>query len=105
MKKAINYLRNMIKLLRVKHWIKNGLIFLPLFFSLQLTNWSYISKSLLGFLAFCLVSSAVYVLNDIRDREKDRLHSTKRNRPIASGAIGVPVAAIVALLLSKTTTH
>ena len=98
MKKAINYLRNMIKLLRVKHWIKNGLIYFPLFFSLQLTNWSYISKSLLGFLAFCLVSSAVYVLNDIRDREKDRLHSTKRNRPIASGAIGVPVAAIVALL-------
>lgn len=87
-----------VKLLRVKHWIKNGLVFLPLFFSLTLTDWQYLSRSLLGFASFCLISSAVYVFNDIRDRKKDRLHSEKCRRPIASGAIAAPVAAVVAAL-------
>ena len=100
MKKLILYLKNLIRLLRIKHWIKNGLVFLPLFFSIRLTDWSALSRALLGFAAFCLVASVVYVVNDIRDREKDRLHSTKCNRPIASGAVSVPAAAIVAVLFA-----
>lgn len=55
--------------------------------------------TLLGFLAFCAVSSAVYILNDIRDVQKDRLHSTKKHRPLASGAISIKTAWILLVIL------
>ena len=82
-----------LSLLRVKHYVKNFLIFLPLLFSKQLLN----SDSRLGdvvwaFVAFCLLASAIYLFNDIRDKEKDKYHPTKRNRPIASGRVSVSAA-------------
>ena len=95
MKKAIG----LIKLLRIKHYIKNGLVFLPLFFSMNLFNGDLFLRCILGFCAFCAISSVVYIINDIRDVGKDRLHSKKRNRPIASGLISVRLAFITAVVL------
>ena len=78
---------NIIKLIRVKHWLKNGLLFLPVFFSLNLLKTSYITNCILGFIVFSLISSIVYVINDINDIEKDKLHPIKKERPLASGKI------------------
>lgn len=84
-----------LKLMRVKHYIKNFLIFIPLFFSGNIFNTDKLLSAFLGFICFCLISSAVYVLNDIQDVEKDRKHQTKRNRPIASGRINEKKALII----------
>jgi 4-hydroxybenzoate polyprenyltransferase len=81
-----------IQLLRVHHYIKNFLIFIPLFFSANILNPRYALLSLAGFIAFSLLSSIVYIINDLRDRDKDRLHSTKRLRPIASGRVSIRAA-------------
>ena len=72
--------------LRVHHWLKNILIFSPLLLSHQF-DFDSINKALIAFLAFSLVASLVYIINDIRDIEFDRLHATKSLRPIASGSI------------------
>lgn len=88
-----------IKLLRIKHYSKNVLLFLPLVFGRQLSNLTLLVQVLLGFVAFSLLASAVYILNDIRDAEKDRLHPTKKNRPIASGAVPVSRARVLAAVL------
>jgi 4-hydroxybenzoate polyprenyltransferase len=74
-----------IRIARLDHWIKNTLIFIPLFFSAGLFNVSLIAGTVFGFICFSLLSSIVYILNDIRDMEKDRLHSSKCRRPLASG--------------------
>lgn len=92
----INKLKSVIKLMRVKHWVKNGLIFLPLFFSFGLRDFNLVLRMFIGAIAFCAVTSIVYIINDIKDREKDRLHSKKCKRPIASGAIKVYEAIILA---------
>lgn len=80
-------LKQYFKLLRVKHYIKNVLVFIPLFFSQTMGSMELAAQVLWGFLAFCLTASMVYVINDLRDVEKDRNHPTKRFRPIASGAV------------------
>ena len=85
-------IKEIVKLLRPKHWLKNALIFVSITFSGRLLEYSSLRNVLLGFLAFSLLSSAVYVLNDIRDREADKLHEVKRNRPIASGKVSIPLA-------------
>ncbi len=95
MKKIIG----IIKLMRVKHYVKNGLIFLPLFFSMQLFEPALLLKCILGFFAFSFISSVVYIIKDLRDKEKDKLHSKKCKRPIASGLISVPLALTVAAAL------
>lgn len=89
-----------IKLMRVTHYVKNGLIFLPLFFSLNLFEPQLILKCIIGAAAFSFISSVVYIINDIRDKEKDSKHSKKCQRPIASGLISVPLASAVAIFLS-----
>jgi len=89
-----------IKLMRVKHWIKNFLIFFPIIFSgkfrLDIDN---IIFYVLGFLAFSFVTSIVYIINDIIDAPKDRLHEEKKKRPIASGKIKVRNAIILIMFL------
>jgi 4-hydroxybenzoate polyprenyltransferase len=97
-----------IRLLRPSQWLKNSFVFAPLIFSKHLLEWSYISNALLAFAAFSLLSSTVYIINDIIDREADKLHPQKSKRPIASGKISIPLAigisAIVfsvALLISQ----
>ena len=92
-----------LKLIRVHHWTKNFLIFLPLIFNKQLLDISLLTTTLIGFFAFCLLSSFVYVLNDIKDLEQDRQHPTKRNRPLAAGKISeqtAKVALVVILVLA-----
>lgn len=78
---------NYIRLIRVKHYIKNFLIFLPLVFSGNFFSGTALRPCIFGFLAFSLSSSAIYILNDLADVEQDRAHPVKKNRPIASGAI------------------
>lgn len=80
-------IRDYIKLLRVKHYIKNVLIFVPLIFNGSLFEGKLLVKDICGFISFSLISSVVYIFNDINDIEKDKAHPTKRNRPLASGRI------------------
>lgn len=88
-----------IKLIRMKHWLKNFLVYLPIFFSLNLFNIDYLLLTTLAFIVFCFTSSIVYILNDISDIEKDRLHPVKKFRPLASGEISKKQAyAIIAIL-------
>ncbi len=88
-----------IRLLRPQQWIKNVFVFAGPVFGRKLGEPGVIVATLLAFGCLCLVSSAVYVINDIRDREEDRLHPRKCRRPIASGEVGVGQAMVVALLL------
>lgn len=92
-------LKDYVRLMRVHHYIKNILIFAALACSGQLFLADRFLPALAGFGAFCMTASAVYVINDIRDREKDRLHPFKCRRPIASGRVCVKNAWIFAALL------
>ena len=87
-----------LRLIRVHQWIKNIFVFVPLLFSLHLFNKDYFITTLLGFLVFCLASSAIYVINDLVDIESDRAHPVKKNRPLPSGAITKTTAIITASL-------
>lgn len=89
---------NYIKLLRIKHYIKNFLVFLPLFFGKSLFDLEKLSFAIIGFFCFSLIASTVYIVNDIKDIEKDKNHPTKKNRPIASGKIGIHEALIIAMI-------
>jgi len=88
-----------LKLMRIKHYIKNVLVLVPFIFSGNLFQPFYLVRAIVGFLAFSLLSSAVYIVNDIRDAESDRLHPTKKTRPIASGEISKRSAAILGVVL------
>lgn len=88
-----------IKLSRVPQWIKNLFVFVPLLFSRHIFDSAYVLTVFSGFLLFCLVSSLVYVINDIIDAEADRSHAVKKNRPIASGRISKRNAVIYAVVL------
>lgn len=83
-----------VQLFRVKHYFKNGLVFLPLFFSRQLLDGFQFLRACSGAAAFCFMSSAVYIFNDLKDAEKDRQHSRKKHRPLASGAVSASGAAV-----------
>lgn len=89
-------------LLRPQQWIKNIFIFAALIFGHELTNPASVALTLLGFACLCLVSSSVYIINDIHDRDEDRLHPRKSRRPVASGAVSARAAAgaAAALLLA-----
>ena len=76
-----------VKLARPHQYVKNAFVFLPLFFGWKLTDPAALRSACLAFAAFCLAASAVYVVNDLKDVEEDRAHPTKRNRPLASGAL------------------
>jgi 4-hydroxybenzoate polyprenyltransferase len=85
--------------LRPAQWTKNLLIFAALIFSQNLFNGAMVAKTVAGFFLFCAVSSGVYLLNDIYDLESDRLHPTKRYRPLAAGELSVATARRTSLLL------
>jgi 4-hydroxybenzoate polyprenyltransferase len=89
----------MVRLARPHQWTKNLLVFAALLFSRRLFDYHDLLLALAGFAGFCALASFAYVLNDIMDREADRLNPDKRNRPLASGEIGVPAAAVFAASL------
>lgn len=88
-----------IKLLRPKQWIKNLFVFAPLIFAKHVFEYNYLITVLAAFVLFCLISSGVYILNDIIDCEKDRLHPKKKNRPIASGIVSKTEGGVLLLIL------
>ena len=90
--------------MRPKQWTKNGAVFVGLLFAQRLFDISSFERTLLAFVTFCLVSSTIYLLNDLLDLEQDRQHPTKRNRPLASGRLPVSwaIGAIVVLFLIST---
>ncbi len=92
-------MKNYIKLMRVKHYIKNFLIFLPLFFNGTFFSNSII-KAIIGFFAFCLLSSCIYINNDINDIDVDRKHPIKKNRPLASGKVSIKQAKTLMIIIS-----
>jgi decaprenyl-phosphate phosphoribosyltransferase len=90
-----------LRLLRIKDWVKNLAILLPLFFSLRIDEPRLLARGLIAVAVFCLVSSAVYIINDMNDAEMDRIHPQKKFRPLASGAIGnLPALVFLAALLA-----
>ncbi|MBM4156458.1 MAG: decaprenyl-phosphate phosphoribosyltransferase [Lentisphaerae bacterium] len=86
-------------LLRVRQWTKNLAVFAALVFARRLTDPASLAEVMEAFVAFCLASSAAYIVNDIRDRDADRLHPVKSRRPIAAGAVGVGEAWVLAAVL------
>ena len=96
-------LRALIKAMRPKQWTKNAFVFFALVFDKQLFIPASFLRTLEGFFLFCLISSTVYLLNDIADVESDRQHPEKRHRPIASGALPVAVARGAAFVLGILT--
>jgi len=94
-----HYLKALITLIRPHQWIKNIFVVAPLFFTPEDVNLISAFHVFLGFLCFCAISSAVYVMNDYMDRHTDALHPVKCKRPLASGAVTSPHALLMFLLL------
>ena len=85
----LHLIQTYLQLLRPHQWIKNLFLYLPAFFAQQITDSSLLLRTSLAVMAFSLVASSVYIFNDYRDREEDRLHPTKKERPLAAGRIPV----------------
>jgi 4-hydroxybenzoate polyprenyltransferase len=95
----VNSPREILKLMRPHQWLKNGFVLVGPFFAHAWGDAALVNAVLLSVAAFCLMSSAVYVVNDLSDIKADRLHPTKRRRPLAAGTVSVPVAVVLAVLL------
>jgi 4-hydroxybenzoate polyprenyltransferase len=93
-------IRPLLRSLRPTQWAKNVFVLAPLVFGSKLGDAEAVTRALLALVAFCCAASAVYLVNDIRDREDDRRHPLKRLRPVAAGALAVPTAALAAALLA-----
>ncbi|PKO07026.1 MAG: decaprenyl-phosphate phosphoribosyltransferase [Chloroflexi bacterium HGW-Chloroflexi-3] len=92
-------LKSILKEMRLHQWIKNTFVLIPLVFDRQLFSIEPLSRTIIGFFMFCFVSSSVYLINDIMDVEADRKHPKKKSRPIASGALPIPIAIISSIIL------
>ena len=97
---SITWLKPLLKTMRPRQWVKNGLLFIPLIFDKQLTNWPALARIIVGFVLFCLLSSIIYIINDLVDLEADRNHPQKRQRPIPSGALKVSTARTAGIVLT-----
>jgi len=86
--------------LRPRQWVKNLLVFAVPLAAGKLTSRDVLADTLVAFACFCAVASATYLVNDVRDVASDRVHPTKRNRPIAAGELSVPLAIVLAVLLT-----
>ena len=96
----MNILKTLLNLLRIKHWIKNVLIFVPAFFDTSKLSTNNLISLVVGFISFSLMASAIYIFNDIQDIEKDKKHTIKRKRPIASGNISIKTAYYIFIILA-----
>jgi 4-hydroxybenzoate polyprenyltransferase len=100
-------LLDLLRAMRPKQWTKNGILFFPLAFTLN-EYWTPFSPEMYrffglataAFVVFCMLSGAVYIINDVADVEKDRLHPRKRNRPIAAGRLSIKTAIAAACILT-----
>jgi len=92
----------LVRAMRPQHWVKNVFVLAPLIFAQQLEHGASVTRVMAAFGLFCIVASAVYLVNDVADRDADRLHPHKRSRPIASGTVpaGLAVGAAVVLVLT-----
>lgn len=88
-----------LKLLRIKHYIKNLLVFAPLFFSINLFEKVMFIRTLYSFFYLCLLCSSIYIINDIIDRKRDQQHPIKSKRPIASGEVSIFRAFMLVFIL------
>lgn len=93
-------LRALLKTMRPRQWTKNAFLFAALVFDNKLFHLPDFLRTLAGFACFCLLSSAVYIFNDVLDAEADRQHPIKRSRPIAAGVLPVPLALISGIVLT-----
>ncbi len=93
-------IKNYFKLLRINHYLKNFLVLLPLVFSSELLDFSKLKIAVLGFIAFCLTASIVYIINDLKDIENDKKHPVKKNRPFASGKVSKVEGIIILIVLT-----
>lgn len=106
---SFNTIKNLTRSCRPKQSVKNGLVLVPLFFTINIwwdandfdRNFIIIAKALITFAAFSALSGAVYLFNDLRDAEQDRTHPVKRYRPIAAGLISPQLAWATAILLAS----
>lgn len=91
-----------LKLLRVKQWIKNLLLLVPLIFAQKFFDSVSLVNAVAALALFCLLSSSVYIFNDLHDLEDDKRHPVKKNRPLSSGSARPTIALALAILLSLT---
>lgn len=96
----MNQLMELLKLMRPHQWVKNAFVFTGLLFGHAWHNAHHVTGALMAFAAFCLVSSAVYVFNDIIDLEQDRQHPKKSRRPLAAGRVSLQAAVVLTVLLA-----
>ncbi|MEI7844431.1 MAG: decaprenyl-phosphate phosphoribosyltransferase [Chloroflexota bacterium] len=92
-------LKALIKTMRPRQWTKNAFVFFAIVFDKQLFHVSAFFHTLAGFILFCLISSVVYLINDIADIESDRQHPVKKSRPLPSGTLPIRVAWVAAAIL------
>lgn len=96
-------IKNIVLLLRPQQWVKNGFVFLPLFFNGQFFDADALLSTFMAFVAFCFAAAGIYCMNDIVDAEADRRHPKKCSRPIASGAISTALGwALAAICLATS---
>lgn len=88
-----------LAVMRPHQWVKNGFVVLPLLFSPGAITYANLSLILLAALVFCAAASAIYIINDIADRESDRNHPLKKHRPLAAGTLSVQFATVLCLAL------
>jgi len=91
-------MKNFFDLIRVKHWIKNLFVFAPLLFSKNLFNKSFFLQTFVSFILLSLLTSGLYVFNDIKDLENDKLHPAKKERPLAKRLFSKNFALIISIL-------
>jgi len=89
-----------LQILRPTHWVKNTFVLAPLLFSREFRDFDQCVKALIATVIFCLISSAVYIFNDLRDRREDQQHPDKKQRPLASGKISAREAWTLILILA-----
>ena len=93
----------LLKSLRPVQWVKNVFVLAPIVFAERLADPALLGSAILAFATFCLAASCIYLVNDLGDREDDRLHPLKRHRPIAAGKLPVPAAWTAAAVLAAVT--
>ena len=87
------------RLIRINNWTKNLIIFSPLFFAGKMSNVFLLQQTLILWISFSFLTSSIYILNDYIDLEHDRVHPSKKNRPLASGKVPIVHAGAMAIIL------